>query len=105
EDFHKAGVVEHQVEADRCARRGRETVAAAAAAHPDRPAAHADVPVELNLTADDVGLPEVVHVERAAVVAVAGTGSVVETPVVDAVAPEAETEVERIGGRDPKLGG
>src|SRR3954463_7009055 len=104
EHLEESRIVEHQIEAQRGARAQREAVAAAVP-RPDRAAAHADVPVQLRLTAHDVGLPQVVHVEGAVVVAVAGAVAVVEAPVVDAVSPEPEAEVERVGGRNPQLGG
>src|SRR3982750_2044557 len=104
EHLEKSWVVEHQVQSERGARAQREAVAAAVS-RPDRAAADADVPVELRLTAHDVGLPQVVHVEGAVVVAVAGARAVVEAAVVDAVAPEPEAEVERVRGRNPQLRG
>src|SRR6185295_18850619 len=84
--------------------RGDADAIAGAVVHPDGAATETDVPVELRLTADDVGLPQVVRVERAAAVTVAVAGSVVEAAVVEAVAPEPQAEVERVGLSDPPLG-
>jgi hypothetical protein len=109
EDLEERRVREHQVEADGHARREREAVAATSS-EPEHPAAGADVPVELGLPANEVRLPEVVEVDRPVAVAaeaaaVGAPRGVVPAAIVEAVAPEAEAEVDRVRGADPVLPG
>src|SRR6185503_7758644 len=108
EHLEEARVVEHQIEADRTARPDAGAVAVAVA-DPGQAPADADVPVQLSLAAHDVGLPELVHVDRRPVVAaaLADDVSVVvgEAAVREPVAVEPETEVERVRRRNPHLAG
>jgi len=106
EHLDEVRVGEHQVEADRRARRDRHAVVLTATPPDEAPAA-ADVPVELRGSPDDVGLPEVVHVEAAVVVSEVAADLIavlirVAGPVAVGLKPQAE--VERVGRRDPQLG-
>src|SRR5262245_17597598 len=106
EHLEEARVVEHQIEADRAARPDAGAVAVAVA-DPGQAPAGSDVPVQLSLAAHDVGLPEVVHVDRRPVVAAALADHVAvvvgEAAVREPITVEPETEVERVGRRNPHL--